>query len=512
MIATLRMAAFMMMILFAGAADLVGKLTGGAGEFGYACAIHSNKVVVGAPRANNSMGEAFVYETLLSQVARVVASDGAASDEFGSSVAIDGATFVVGAPGDNEKKGAAYVFNASTYSQTTKLTAGDDGEANDYFGSAVAIYENKIVVGAYGAFASAFDAGAAYVFDRGSLVQKLVAADSSEAAYFGRAVAIHIDWIVVGAHQDSDLGPNAGSAYVFDATTFNELSKLQASDAFNLDNFGRAVAVYADTIVVGAYLEDDLGTDAGAAYVFNAKTFDQLAKLVASDGDSNDFFGYSVSVDADAIIVGAYGDAGDKGAAYVFDTSYTQTATLSAKNGGSGDVFGWSTAISQSSIVVGAYGDDDLGSDAGAVYSSLLVEFQPVASSLLVGSDVASSLLVASVTVELGSDTSSLLVASISVTLDFQTDTSSLLVASISVTLDFQTDTSSLLVAVELAQRGTDYRPVGVIHICALAGPDSVAVETSKWGADASTHLVTFVRALADSDSVAVELTQRRAL
>jgi hypothetical protein len=100
-------------------------------------------------------------------------------------------------------------------------------------------------------------------------------------------------------------------------------TKLIASDAADYDFFGYSVSVSGDTALVGARWDDDVGEKSGSAYVFvrSGFTWTEQAKLTASDGGADDRFGWSVSVDGDTALIGAWSDndAGtDSGSAYVF--------------------------------------------------------------------------------------------------------------------------------------------------------------------------------------------------
>ena len=115
----------------------------------------------------------------------------------------------------------------------------------------------------------------------------------------------------MGAYRDNDKGTNSGSAYIFDVTTGNQLHKLTASDGAADDTFGRSVAISGNYAIVGANLDDDDGTRSGSAYIFNVQTGTQLHKLTASDAAANDHFGWSVAIDGNYAIVGAkYDDDG----------------------------------------------------------------------------------------------------------------------------------------------------------------------------------------------------------
>ena len=303
---------------------------------------------------------------------RFTASDGAGGDQFGSAVAVDGGTAVVGAPQDDDNgdnSGSAYVFTrhplSGGWSRPIKLTA-FDGKENDWFGYSVAVHGDTIVVGAYQHdLDSESDAGAAYVFTRPdggwvatSTADKLTASDGVEGDRFGYSVAVHEDTVVVGARGDDG---KKGASYVFtkpaggDWTSTSTSSKLTASDGVAVDYFGHSVAVHGDIILVGAFRHDLTG----AAYVFTRPgggwvATSTAAKLTASDGKHDDQFGRSVAVDGDTVVIGAQQDDGLRGSAYVF-TDAIETAKLTASDRDANDYFGSSVAVRGGTIVVGAY-------------------------------------------------------------------------------------------------------------------------------------------------------------
>ena len=189
---------------------------------------------------------------------------------------------------------------------------------------------------------------------------KITASDGAAGDVFGHSVSISGDHAVVGAWLDDDNGTNSGSAYVFKrtGTSWMEEAKLLASDGAAGDLFGVSVSISGDYVIVGAS-----GNDAtGAAYVFKrtGTSWTQEAKLSASDGASFDYFGGYVSLSGDYAIVTAFADddAGEaSGSAYVFKrtgTSWTQEAKLLPSDGGAGDQFGASISISGDYAVVGA--------------------------------------------------------------------------------------------------------------------------------------------------------------
>ena len=318
------------------------------------------------------------------------APDRMLNDEFGYAVAIDGDTAVVGMPGeDDDFTGAAFVFtrNIGTgkWSQVARLRASDP-IAQDRLGLSVALQGDTIVVGSP---RHASEKGAVYVYtkpakgwandageDHTTETAKFLASDGAAGDEFGISVAVDGNTIVVGAHLHQatigdDTFVDSGSVYVFTKGTDDEWANdenadyttetLKLSGSGTSDSFGSSVAIDADTIVVGAS-GDDGGR--GSAFVFNSDG-DEVAKLTSydrSDSDGGDRLGVSVAIDDDTIVVGAYGDDSDKGSAFVFvkpatgwaNSPGTETAQLTASDRSDDDQFGRSVAVDGETIVVGA--------------------------------------------------------------------------------------------------------------------------------------------------------------
>ncbi|MEO0586501.1 MAG: FG-GAP repeat protein, partial [Planctomycetota bacterium] len=143
--------------------------------------------------------------------------------------------------------------------------------------------------------------------------QKLLAPDGAANDYFGHSVAVSGTTALVGSHLDNDNGTYSGSAYLFDTTTGDLISKLTAPDAAAFDYFGRSVAVSGTTALVGSAFDDDNVINSGSAYLFDTTTGDLISKLTAPDGAGNDRFGNSVAVSGTTALVGSYLD-NDNGA------------------------------------------------------------------------------------------------------------------------------------------------------------------------------------------------------
>jgi len=265
--------------------------------------------------------------------------------------------------------------------EKTKLIA-FDGASADEFGISVAIDDNFAIVGARLDDDKGTNSGSAYIFQRsgGTWLQqaKLTASDGSSYDFFGNSVAMSGDVALVGAYLDDDDGTNSGSAYIFQRSggTWLQQAKLTASDGSSDDNFGFSVAIEGDFAIVGAYGDDDQGSASGSAYIFQRSggSWVEQTKLTASDGSSDDNFGWSVAISGDYALVGAHSDDDQgsySGSAYIFQRScgaWLEQTKLTALDGSSDDLFGLSVAMSGDYALVGAYGDDDRGSYSGSAY------------------------------------------------------------------------------------------------------------------------------------------------
>lgn len=299
-------------------------------------------------------------------------------------------------------------------SNADAIVHASDMQTDDYFGHAVAIDGNTVVIGAYAEDGGAGDptsnAGAVYIFERDQGGENawgeariIRASDAQADDGFGLYLAIHSDTLVVGAYKE-DGGPgdpveDTGAVYVFERNlggedAWGEVTILHASDAQANDFFGSTMSIHNDTLVVGAKWEDggpgDPLTLAGAAYVFDrneggADAWGEVTVLRSSEIQAHDIFGVSVSVFADTIVVGAYaedGGAGDPiqkaGAAYVFErneggeNAWGEVKILRASDAQAGDYFGVSTSLEGDTVVVGAYWEDggagDPSPNAGSAY------------------------------------------------------------------------------------------------------------------------------------------------
>ena len=359
-------------------------------RLGQAVAISGDVGIAGANRnddAGSNSGSAYLFDVKTgSELFKLTASDPEAGDIFGHSVAISGNRAIVSAFGSDDagsQSGSAYLFDVTTGSELFKLTA-SDATSQDFFGHGIGISGNTAIVGSHGDDDAGSTSGSAYLFDvtTGSELFKLTASDGQAGDQFGYWTAISGNIAIVGAKYDDDLGTDSGSAYLFDVSTGNELMKLTASDGSAGDYFGYAVAIDGNTAIVGAYRDDNISGDAGSVYVFDVVTGTELMKLTASDAAALDYFGYALGISGDTVVVGAYGDndvGHDSGSAYLYDLTFgDELGKVTASEGAARDEFGTAVAISGANVLTGAWlVDNASGTDVGQLYAFDVSEMLP---------------------------------------------------------------------------------------------------------------------------------------
>lgn len=282
---------------------------------------------------------------------------------------------------------------AEDWPALVKRFAGD-GVAGEEYGVAVDIDGDYAIVGSNQKTPSGQSIGSAYILFRdksgtnkwGQLTE-LSAPGLSPGDNFGASVAISGDFAAVGAPLDDEQLGNEGAVYVFqrsagNAAQWDFVKKILAADAQSADNFGASVALDGERLLVGANQSDASGDNSGAAYMFyrnhgGAGQWGQVAKLLATTGAADDFFGASVDLDGDFAIVGANGVNGlfqNIGAAYIFGRNqfgpdaWGQIEKIRAKQNGENDNFGAKVGISGPWAIVGADGNDLKGNNAGAAF------------------------------------------------------------------------------------------------------------------------------------------------
>jgi uncharacterized repeat protein (TIGR01451 family) len=362
--------------------------------FGYALAADGGRLAVGAPgdpAQSQGLGAAYVFRrdgTGWSQENTLPVRGGAPGDGFGTALALHGDRLAVGAPAA-DGAGAVSLFSRSgnVWSpESPSRIAAPEGNRGAQFGAAVALGTDALAVGAPANSAGGSFAGAVYVFPRAGEgwgpPQRLLAPDAQSSDRFGSAVAIQEDTLVVGAPFTDDLPHrrNFGAVYVFERRggTWAFSGKLTA-EKFEEDDvqFGGSVALGGGVILAGARGEDlhspRSGANAGAAYRFTRNGSGWTGvPLHPADRQADDQLGTAVAVDGDTAMVGApfHNVAGARpGAAFVFIGAAEREPPVSGRNAAPDSQFGGSVAVlNGDAVLLGGFRDDPGGTpDAGSV-------------------------------------------------------------------------------------------------------------------------------------------------
>lgn len=349
----------------------------GAGT-GYASdvALDGETAIVGEPYAAGG-GKVWVYRregTGWTEAQVLSASDGEADNYFGQAIAIEGDVILTGAPHTSPHvTGAAYVFryDGTSWQEEQRLfpsAAGDDL----VFGYDVALSGDAAFVTALG---DNNQVGAVYVFrfDGVSWVeeQRLVPTGGELNDFFGYSVAAHSDVVCVGASGDDDLGADAGAAYIFrhDGTQWVEEQKLTVSDAGDFNNLGKTMSLGDGVVLMGT---QDQGFGAVYSFRFDGSTWIEEQKLTSSNAAIVDGFGLSIAMDGDLAFISSLSEDSSRGATYVFDydgTSWTERDRLVASDPFVGNKFGLRIALDSGAAVISA---SNLGVGATYMFSTLV--------------------------------------------------------------------------------------------------------------------------------------------
>ena len=370
-------------------------------------------------------GRTYIYFGGISMdnTADVIMTGATANDFFGASVSIAGdvngdgfGDVIVGAWGNDAggpSAGRAYIYYGSASMDNTADVLLTGSAAIDYFGYSVSTAEDvngdgysDVIVGANRNDAGGIDAGSAYIYFGGALMDNTADVTMTGAAagdFFGASVSTAGDVngdgysdVIIGAYQNDAGGTDAGRAYIyFGGALMDNAADVIITGAAVSDRFGWSVSTAGDVngdgysdVIVGAYLNDVGGTDAGRAYLYlNSLTGLDIPDEFFTGETANDYFGWSVSTAGDVngdgysdIIVGAYGnDAGGTfaGRAYIYygGTTMDNTADIIMTGEAANDYFGDVVKTAgdvngdgYSDIIVGAKGNDAGGDAAGRAY------------------------------------------------------------------------------------------------------------------------------------------------
>ncbi len=277
---------------------LTGIDTSASDIFGVDVSIDGDNILIGASTDRIGAvfaGSAFVFVRnagVWTQQAKLIASGAPINQRFAASVAIEGNRAVITAPLADDvatNSGAFYIFERSgtTWTEQARLKT-SDAEAEQMLGvgsNSCAINGDTIIVSTIRDDDPIVgqDVGAAYVFVNSGGVwmeqQKLTPPDPRLIGFFGTSVAIEGDTVYIGMIRDAPFGKlGAGSVYVYTRAggvwTFDQ--KLIAPDAIGFEEFGNAISVDNQNLVIGAWMSSDSAQFSGSAYIFSGPSLPTL--------------------------------------------------------------------------------------------------------------------------------------------------------------------------------------------------------------------------------------------
>ena len=339
-------------------------------ELGFSVAYDGDTVAVGAPAedgADEDTGAVYIFVRGAGGAFELqdrVEGSTVGGARFGGAVALDGDVLVVGSPYDGSS-GAVHVFrrSAGRWGGVERLTHPEPAFL-DEFGISVALDGTRLVVGATGDDGDRADGGGVFIYewDGSTFGTPTRLGPVNDSGWFGASVAIHGDMLAVGATGESPLALFHGAAYLFehDGDSYVQRARVVAPEQGSTDFFGHSVAVDGDVLVVGAPGDEDEAPEGGAVYVFRdgADGFRLEQRLVSELPVEGGQFGLHVALRGAVILTGSPGDAG--GLAHVFEHdagAWQEVATLVPEPSDRGDRYGAAVAIAGESFVIGAPGE-----------------------------------------------------------------------------------------------------------------------------------------------------------
>jgi len=400
----------------------------------------TNGTTASSNNSNTDSGAVYVYKrsgTSWAQEAYIKAANSEAGDEFGYTVSLDNDTLAVGAyledsqvttitngtsaSSDNNQNnsGAVYVYKrtGNNWAQESFIKAWNSDGSHDMFGYNVSLDNDTLAVGAYWDNST----GSVYIYKRtGSnwaLEDYLRPVNLPSYKRFGTAISLDGKTLAVGAYEEGSTqttitngttassttnsdSEQSGAVYVYkraDNSTWVQEAYIKAVNNDREDHFGASVALDNDTLAVGVRYEDsnqttitnddstastnDSNSSSGAVFVYKrtGTNWAQEAYIKAANNDSEDLFGWSVALEGDTLVVGAYQEDSDQstitngtsassndsnsesGAVYFYKrtgNNWAQMAYIKACDSGDGDRFGYSVSLDNGSLAVGAIEED----------------------------------------------------------------------------------------------------------------------------------------------------------
>jgi len=347
-------------------------------EFGTSVAINNQFVAVGASREEVAKGAVYIYQKNGNNWnfnQKITAPDGVEMAEFGGSLKF-GTDFLLASAGRADigntiRAGALYIYDLDSNNQwnfTKKLVASDyDNDALLAVNpTSLAVDGNTIVAGAPGF--SSWN-GAVYIFEKNgnnwAETQKIVSPESVDFGNFGIGVSLYGDYLVIGA---SGANNSSGKIYIYKKNISGEwilYQSLTSSDNFENSYFGNSVSIYGNELVVGAYTETNTGNPA-MAYIFKLNDngiWEETQKIPSYESSEHTYFAWMCELKNDKLIISAphlYGT--DEGRTLLYkknsQNSWELDQELKPEADVTEDFYGWSLAMNDNEIIVGSSRDN----------------------------------------------------------------------------------------------------------------------------------------------------------
>lgn len=351
-------------------------------RFGRTIAQSDKYIVVGSPEDDyfndNRAGSVYLFDAPTGELLHeLISPDIGQFFAFGASVAVIDDIVIVASLGSSEgPSGSITKYDALTGKMIDRLVPMNTN-SNDRYGFRARITGNILAISAHtddneqGAAC-----GAVYLYHLNTFeeISVLIPKDGQDFYLFGYAIDLSEDYLVVGTFDDDHSDPGTGFVYVYEAQSLELIHKITPPDRQSGDEFGTALAISGDTLVVGARRADTIAEDSGKVYVYDIPSGDMLGILTPSDLKEGDVFGYSVDMNDMYIVVGARSssDASDNrefGMLYMYDrATLEQTTRLRARHRANREWLGENVLILGERVISGAPLNSDRGQYAGAVY------------------------------------------------------------------------------------------------------------------------------------------------
>lgn len=292
-------------------------------------------------------------------------------------------SLISGSNTEETNGGEVYLYNrtASGYDYIDTI-ANPETNANDFFGAAVALNGNRLIIGAPLHDTEAENnAGRVYIYDMDDLTTPYQTITESNSLWFGSSVALDADGdrLLVGEVLHTNGLSMSGIVHVYswNGTAYVKTGTVAAADEVAGEGFGSGVACWDGRLVVGAQSNSEAGTNAGKVYIYkwNGTAYEYTASIIASDAQPNSLFGFSVEAYENKVLVGAIADnsAGvDAGRVYVYELNsnvWSSSGTITASDARSEAYFGIDISLRDGRLIIGSTPSEEAIVRDGKVYA-----------------------------------------------------------------------------------------------------------------------------------------------